>query len=900
MLHSKISKCALSVKTGLMAGCAAMALSAPVSAQTQETAAEPQLEVIEIRGIRASQEANLNAKRFSNAVVDVVTAEDIGKFPDKNVAESLSRITGVGVSREFGEGEKITVRGASSATNRTLLNGQTVATADWFILDNPGRSFNYTMLPSALVSDLEVYKSPVASVDEGSIGGTVVLRTRRPLALNANTINISLEQQYSESSEQWDPQLSGLYSWKNQNEDFGVLISAVKQDRTVVRQGIEVLSWPTNPSLDLKVPSHIGVPRFEQSRERETLFLSLQSRQVNNLDIVLNVLSSKVDADNHNQNWLIFPNNHADSLSNVVVEDGSIVAGELAAGGQAAYNFINRVSSTETKSIDLDLNYTAEHFELHAQFGHTKAKGGTYRETSWEYVADGGTGYSFDLRGKTPSASTIVDAADPEAFVPGWIWGGSKPTTDEENYGQFDFTIPVQAGVFSAVKTGLKYRQAERTQDRLAYSWHWPSTIDPASGQANYMAYIFDQCSTWNACGLYSGTENIDAVANGNMTRQLKHNRAAMERIAFEGLNGYAADYAQHLNLPEIWEVQEDILAFYVEGQFEGEGFRGNLGVRYVDTRQKSGGYEFSGETWGLATVVSKLDPADPDYLRPEILEWQTITNDYREVLPSFNIAFDLSDEQILRFGAARVMARQNWNDISTVVTYGSLNVAQPTGQASNPYLKPQIADQFDLSWEWYFNTSSLLALTYFHKDVKSYRSYSTFVEPRYWEEGDVWVDVTFTRPENGLGGKTDGFEASYQQAFGNYGVIANYTYTNAKRDENRDLAVPGSGLVEGTSKHMANLTLYFENEHFSARMMYNYRTEWYKGLHSNGDELWNDNYGQLDASLTYNLTDSIALSLEAVNLTDEQVVEFNTDRARLFSIYENGRRYTAGIRMSF
>ena len=99
---------------------------------------------------------NMAIKRLSNAVVDAITAEDIGKFPDKNVAESLSRITGVGVSREFGEGEKITVRGASSATNRTLLNGQTVATADWFILDNPGRSFNYTMLPSALVRDLEV------------------------------------------------------------------------------------------------------------------------------------------------------------------------------------------------------------------------------------------------------------------------------------------------------------------------------------------------------------------------------------------------------------------------------------------------------------------------------------------------------------------------------------------------------------------------------------------------------------------------------------------------------------------------------------------------------------------------------------------------------------------------
>ncbi len=108
------------------------------------------------------------------------------------------------------------------------------------------------------------------------------------------------------------------------------------------------------------------------------------------------------------------------------------------------------------------------------------------------------------------------------------------------------------------------------------------------------------------------------------MTQQFFHNREAMERIAFEGLNGFAADYAQHLNLAEIWAVEEDILSLYLQGDFEGEGFRGNLGVRYVSTEQSSGGYEFSGETWGLATVVSKLDPSSPDYLTPEILEWRT------------------------------------------------------------------------------------------------------------------------------------------------------------------------------------------------------------------------------------------------------------------------------------
>lgn len=200
MLHNKMNKCALAVKMSLLIGAASCAL--PALAQQQEQAAqEEKVEVIEVRGIRASQEANINAKRFSAAVVDVVTAEDIGKFPDKNVAESLSRITGVSVTRGFGEGEKIAVRGTDPAQNRTLLNGASVASADWFVLDNPSRAFNFTLLPSNLVSDLEVYKSPQADIQEGSLGGTVYLKTRKPLDLEANTVSLQVQNQYSEVSE---------------------------------------------------------------------------------------------------------------------------------------------------------------------------------------------------------------------------------------------------------------------------------------------------------------------------------------------------------------------------------------------------------------------------------------------------------------------------------------------------------------------------------------------------------------------------------------------------------------------------------------------------------------------------------------------------------------------------
>ena len=156
-------------KKGVLASSIAMVLAGGATplAMAAEQAADKKAEateVIEVRGIRGSLKENINAKRFADSVVDVITAEDIGKFPDKNVAETLSRITGVAVSREFGEGEKISIRGAGPKYNRTLLNGQTVGTADWFILDEANRSFNYTMLPSVIVKGLEVHKSPKAEV----------------------------------------------------------------------------------------------------------------------------------------------------------------------------------------------------------------------------------------------------------------------------------------------------------------------------------------------------------------------------------------------------------------------------------------------------------------------------------------------------------------------------------------------------------------------------------------------------------------------------------------------------------------------------------------------------------------------------------------------------------------
>jgi len=396
-------------KKGVLASSIAMVLAggaAPLAMANEANSADNETEVIEVRGIRGSLKENINQKRFADNVSDVITAEDIGKFPDKNVADTLSRITGVAVSREFGEGEKITIRGAGPKYNRTLLNGQTVGTADWFILDEANRSFNYTMLPSVIVSGLEVNKSSVASIDEGSLGGTVVLKTRRPLDMDTNTVSVSVEAQYSDASGETDPQFAGMYSWKNEDETFGIMVSAVKQDRSLERQGFEVLGWIEDENDDYIVPRNIGAPRFLQDRERETIFASLQYAPTDNLLFTLNLLDSQMDVDNQNANLINFAFSDREAIianATKIADDGSILASS-APGARAAYNFINRVSSTETAQYHLDVDYEGDDLTVNFEIGTTKAEGGTLRETSWEYNAMT-AGYDYDLTG-TPNVSS--------------------------------------------------------------------------------------------------------------------------------------------------------------------------------------------------------------------------------------------------------------------------------------------------------------------------------------------------------------------------------------------------------------------------------------------------------------------------------------------------------------
>ena len=177
---------------------------------TEEAKIKKDMEVIEIRGIRSSMAENLDVKRMSGSVVDAITAEDIGKSPDKNVADSLQRVPEVVIERDGGEGSSVSIRGLSSELTFRQLNGNFIASSP----GKPSRSFDYALLPSSMIESVEVYKSPDARLDEGGVGGTVLMHSRKPLNMDANSDVFNVESTYACVTKEYEPQFTGLYSWK--------------------------------------------------------------------------------------------------------------------------------------------------------------------------------------------------------------------------------------------------------------------------------------------------------------------------------------------------------------------------------------------------------------------------------------------------------------------------------------------------------------------------------------------------------------------------------------------------------------------------------------------------------------------------------------------------------------
>ncbi|WP_226667689.1 TonB-dependent receptor [Microbulbifer aggregans] len=859
---------------------------------SQKSEAET-LEEVQVVGFKASLEKSVYVKRNATVVMDSVNAEDIGKFPDKNIGDALMRLPGVGIERRFGEADGVSIRGLDPALSLTYLNGQSISTAQWFEGYRPTRGFRSDMLASELVSSLEVYKSPRADLPDGSVGGIVNIKTRRPLDLAANTFQSSMEYQYTENAERWDPAFSGLYSWKSEDEKFGFLVSASHQERFTTYDAMENYYGTSVEGKDTDGSGNFtqatwgaGHAIFQQERERTAYNITAQYQPSEQLDITANYLNFALSADNVNANYLVIPGRTADIRNVSVVGDfpagqGALVHDSYLAdvNGEPGNDYwfgpdtFFRNTNPEAQAFDIDINYSHELFDAHMQVGYTEAAG--------DIIV---VGYSGMINTQTMAATDLTGEEKLTLDLTGNKLGvefeGFDPSlpenyplairevnphmedSDEETYAQFDITVPMQnAGFITALKTGVKYQ--DHTNDRHVYFFD-------AEIPANLMAGV----ATYADLPVNSGCGQFDETAKSNTLTCLP----TLSLSGIRDLTGELtpANTRQTESLSDFYEINEQKLAVYGMAEFEYEKFSGNFGLRYVD--------------YDLESIAHQDDALNVP-----------TNNDYSEVLPSLNVVYEIQEDLLLRGAAARVMSLPNYQDLRNTFSYNSLTL---TGSAGNPYLDPWLANQLDLGIEWYFADGALASATYFRKDIDSFLF--SITEEEVHEIVLEGTDTVVTRPllvsrnRNGGEAKLQGLELQLQTELGyGFGMSANYTFTDAEVIDNN--GVDGLNLP-GNSDKMWNVTTYWENDRYSARLMANQRGEFFSGLRL-GSATETEAFTSVDVAFSAEVTDNVTLSLQGINLTGELYRTKNTEDSwnGLFrQINDNGTRWFANVAVKF
>lgn len=797
-------------------------------------------EVIEIRGIRASSAANLNIKRLSNSVVDAITAEDIGKFPDKNVADALQRVPGIVIQRSGGEGETVSIRGLGSDRTFTQLNGNFIASSP----GRPERSFSYSLLPSNLVGRVEVYKSSEARLDEGGIGGTVIVNSRKPLDLDANSGALNLEYTYADITDKYEPQFSAIYSWKNKDENLGLLVGYVSQDRLNRSQlssiNIQNSNFRYSELRDGQLvpngasgfsPQSFVQQVVDEDRERTGIQITAQWRPTERLELGFNYFQFKLGLDSI-VNQLEYPEWHNNSSywTDVYVDaEAEWVTGidySVGAGGQEEFARIPRINGefiieeSTSDTYDLFGEYEGDNYNLRFRLGHTESEGGPTQKYRAAYYSgavneDGTVENSSQFYGWRHEDKSLITYMDPQMFAnlqngiggeadPGATDSSFETGVQEEDYAQIDVDWDIDWNVIETLRFGAKYRDNKIRRD-TRNTLYLPFDFDFAAAEARGGVTRDDDYGKNGGIPLLTEVladqpmQNLSGAINTNLFPAVNwHRYEQLLNERFQRYTRFEDDF--------VFEVQEEITSFYGQADYKHNNIRGNFGVRIVKTTTTNGSsdrFEYLLDR----TDADGNELPESEQVRRDVL-FVTKENDDTHVLPSFNIVFDLADDWVLRGAAAKVLSRPEYNQLGSFqrLTYRSNewaadSSARPdfdpirdaegwTGSGGNSSLEPLEATQFDISLEYYYGDGSGASIAFFRKEIDN------FIVP-------LSVDVNRTVPEqsitlpngsnfnfggdinvrnfgtvaNGSDAESDGIEVAWQHFFENgFGFYTNYT----------------------------------------------------------------------------------------------------------------------------
>lgn len=901
------------------------------------------IEEVIVTGFRQSLNVALDEKRGATNAVDVIVAEDIADFPDLNLAESIQRIPGVSIARDAGEGRQISVRGLDAQFTRVRINGMealttaggtdAAAAAGNAGGTNRARGFDFNVFASELFNQIRVTKTTSAEVEEGSLGATVDLQVARPFDYNKFTFVTGVQGSYNDLSDDFSPRAAMLFANVFAEGKFGVLFSAAYTDRELLDEGASTVRWQTGggnfqglapdyasaPTLaQINGAFRPRIPRYdiyEHEQERLGLTASIQFQPTESTRFTFDALYSDFDA-TRSEIFLEAPVFSGGGINQVDVRAAEVVVDGTDALGNTTSTLVYGVFDdvdirSEARFDELSTEFTqftlegthafSDTLRLRAMAGYAKSEHDNPIQTTLLWDAQDIDGYSFDFRAnnRLPVISYgSTDVTDPNTWTLSQI--RLRPQTVDNKFNNYEASLAWDTTDSVTLRAGVQFKSYDFATTSLQRSNGTTSNIEgnltgvPAIPTSSYARIV--------RLG-----EDLDIPAGTTRTWVVPDLNAAAG--LFNLYDTSVFPLGPEPALANNFFIEEDDEGAFVQADFRFEALgmpiRGNIGVRYVETTQKSTGFSFTGTS-----------PVPISFERT-----------YSDTLPSLNLVAEVTEDFLIRVGVAKVMARPG---LANLNPGASANVAgnNRTVNLGDPFLDPFRAKTYDLGFEWYFAPESLLGLALFYKDIGTFvqtvRETRPFTGNPFGLPDSVAiaacgntagcspdVDWNFNLPANTPGGDLKGFEISYQQPFtflpapfDDFGVILNYTHVDSEVQYVNALREPVMReSLSGLSRNAANATIYFDNGTLSARVAAAYRDEYLTTIPGRNA---NDVEGteatlSIDFSAGWQFNDNIEFTLEALNLTDEFQDQWVSSVGNRLSYYHHqGRQYLLGARFRY
>jgi iron complex outermembrane recepter protein len=952
---------------------AATALPFVSAAHAQEKA----LEEVTVTGIRGSLASALEEKRSSDNLVEIIQSDDVGKLPDQNLAEVLENVTGIQITRTAGVGTGVQIRGTNA--NRTEING--VSTVG----SGSGRSgINFEDVSAAIIAAVEVTKAPDAKTIEGSVGGTINLRTIRPLDLEERVATIRVQAEDSSlSTDGATPRVSGTFgnNWTTDSGDFGVVISAgfSEQDVTAFRPRVDrdnfvAAGTGADPAGGDFLPIQFFVQDYDNYEYETNNFAGTFEWSPNDsvkfyFNAVMNDQerrqeSSRIQASGISDLMRRYTPSEFETVnfgsldgSNGVQDLGSVqaaVKGVIpidADGSDANLRFSgdtnSRLTESEIFSLGADWNRGALSGRVEVSSSKSDSSTPSFNTTlnfinpnsPLDYAAllanrqgnlangtknydsnENGTPFEYDLTGGSLAFAVAQDAAngptsamllDPANVVLRDVQQGQNVAENSEKAFRADFTYDLDWNAVTSVDFGFRHNQTTSLRDQVTSSVGLRKIDESPTGDL-FADILVAGPNNFNAADgreLYVRdflTVNPELVASNPEAVLAAINAAIVANNAITGSTRGPIS-SPTSSTSAFFDIEEETNAFYGQANFEKGIFRGNFGLRYLKTDISS-------------TANSELNG---------VVSPTTATSSYSFVLPRFNLVANVSEDLVLRAAWGKDIRRPDFDDLSSAYTFSTS--PNPAVNLGNPGLEPEEVTSFDLSAEWYFAPSSVLSIGYFNKTreglfvrndespaedpVTGFRDitgpeceaggiFNPIADINVFGPVGVGVCVPSSQTINGAGETTQkgielavqydlsGFEEQLGWASG-FGVIANYTSQEFSGgdsylgDTSRAATVFASnGAVDvdmraplvDLSETSYNITLFYEKHDISARMRYTWREAYRSTDFGSTDSFpWGfpvvqEDRGQLNASVSYDVNDNLNIGIEAVNITEAEV----------------------------